>query len=169
MTLKEQIAQRGMEHLEKQVKEMNKIPDGRKVKLTEEQKAEKKRAYHREWWAKKKGKKGKNKTVVIDNHTARELTARSLLSQDAKADAGKPQLSLVPMDILTAIACVREYGNRKYHDPDNWKTVDPKRYRDALLRHIVAYIDNPKGKDAESGLEHLWHAACNIAFLVAME
>lgn len=83
-----------------------------------------------------------------------------------KFDAGKPQLRLVPTDILVAIARIREYGNRKY-DADSWKLVPnaKERYTDALLRHIKEFVDDPTGFDEESGLPHLWHAACNIAFL----
>ena len=89
--------------------------------------------------------------------------------QHAKSDAGKPRLTLVPLQILTDIAVVREYGNRKYHDPENWRTVEVERYRDAAFRHLVAYVTDPRGVDAESGLPHLWHLACNVAFLCEME
>ena len=89
--------------------------------------------------------------------------------QEAKADAGKPKLTLVPRKILTAIARVREYGCQKYGDPENWKQVDPVRYKDAAFRHFVSYLDDPKGVDKESGLPHLAHLACNIALLCEME
>ncbi len=85
--------------------------------------------------------------------------------QEAKADAGKPQLTLVPRQILYDIARVREYGTQKYGDPENWKQVDKQRYRDAAFRHFLAYLDDPTDVDEESGLPHLWHLACNIAFL----
>ena len=35
-------------------------------------------------------------------------------NQTAKADAGKPKLTLVPRQIIYDIAEVREYGNKKY-------------------------------------------------------
>lgn len=57
------------------------------------------------------------------------------------------------------------YGNKKYHDPDNWKTVEESRYRDAAFRHFLAYLEDPDGVDEESGIAHLKHLACNIAFL----
>ena len=72
------------------------------------------------------------------------------------------------MEILNAIARVREYGNRKYKSPDNWKNVEPQRYIDATLRHMVAFVNDPKSVDEESGLPHLWHIACNVAFLVSL-
>ncbi len=85
--------------------------------------------------------------------------------QTAKADNGKLKLTLVPAEIIRDIAAVRMYGNNKYGDPENWRTVEPERYRDAMYRHLLAYIDNPFSVDEESGLPHLWHLACNVAFL----
>lgn len=90
-------------------------------------------------------------------------------AQEAKADAGKPRLSLVPRKIIWFVAKIREYGNKKYGDPENWRKVDIQRYRDAAYRHFMAYLDDPHGVDEESGMPHLWHLACNIAFLCEME
>lgn len=93
------------------------------------------------------------------------------MNQKIKADKGKPKLSLVPTKIIYAIAAIREYGNNKYPEggKDNWKEVEPERYRDAAFRHLLAYIKDPNGVDEESGLPHLWHLACNIAFLCELE
>ena len=90
-------------------------------------------------------------------------------SQTIKADAGKPKLSLVPTEIIKDIATIREYGTNKYGDSENWKEVEPKRYRDAAYRHFLSYLENPTGIDEESGYPHLWHLACNIAFLCELE
>lgn len=92
-----------------------------------------------------------------------------MFDQNAKADAGKLQLTLVPRQIIKDIAEVRMYGNEKYHSPDNWKLVEIERYRDALFRHFMAYLDDPRGVDEESGLKHLAHIACNVAFLCELE
>ena len=89
--------------------------------------------------------------------------------QTAKADAGKLRLTLVPTQIIWDIAAIREYGNKKYKDPDNWKRVEPQRYRDAAYRHFLKYIEDPHSVDEESGLSHLAHLACNIAFLCEFE
>lgn len=89
--------------------------------------------------------------------------------QTAKADKGKARITLVPMDIVWAIAAVREFGTAKYKDPDNWKRVDPQRFRDAMARHMLRYLADPTGVDDESGLPHLWHALCNGAFLCALD
>lgn len=90
-------------------------------------------------------------------------------NQEAKADRGKLQISLVPTQIIKDVAEVRMYGNEKYGDPNNWKTVEKQRYVDALLRHLLAYVEDPDGVDEESGIPHYKHAACNMAFLCEME
>ena len=89
-------------------------------------------------------------------------------AQAAKADAGKWRPTLVPVSLVEAVGAVREYGTRKYHDPENWRQVEAQRYRDALYRHWLAYLKGEK-VDAESGLPHLWHLACNAAFLIELE
>lgn len=90
-------------------------------------------------------------------------------NQDAKFDGGKAQLTLVPTQIFFDIARIREYGVKKYKDPENWKRVEIERYRDAMYRHWLAYVNDPHGLDEESGMPHLWHVACNCAFLCEME
>jgi len=89
--------------------------------------------------------------------------------QTAKADASKTQLTLVPRKIFWDIAEIRMYGNKKYGDPENWRQVEVSRYRDAAFRHFLLYLDDPHGVDEESKLPHLWHLACNVAFLCEME
>jgi hypothetical protein len=91
------------------------------------------------------------------------------MNQEAKADAGKAKLTLVPRQIIFDIARVREYGTEKYGDPENWRNVSAERYRDAAFRHFMAYLDEPDGVDDESGLPHLSHLACNIAFLCELK
>lgn len=90
------------------------------------------------------------------------------MNQAAKADAGKPRPTLCPVSTIDAITAIREYGCRKYHDPDNWRKVEPQRYREAAYRHWLAYLRGEQC-DEESGLPHLWHLACNIAFLIEFE
>ena len=90
-------------------------------------------------------------------------------NQQAKADAGKPILTWVPMQIVWDIADVRRYGNEKYGSPDNWKTVEPERHFEAFLRHVVkAWDGDHMTVDPESGLLHLAHAACDLAFFLAL-
>ncbi len=86
-----------------------------------------------------------------------------------KHDKGKPRLDLVPPAVIEAIGHIRTYGLGKYKDPDNWKKVEPERYRAALIRHLCQYLRDPQTVDKESGFPHLWHMACNIAFLCELE
>ena len=88
--------------------------------------------------------------------------------QQYKADAGKYRPTLVPTGIIKAIAKVRGFGVKKYGDNTNWEKVEKERYKDALYRHWLAYLDGAE-KDEESGLPPLWHMACNLAFLIELE
>ena len=88
--------------------------------------------------------------------------------QQAKADAGKPNLSLVPTNIIYEIEKVRQYGVAKYKNPDNWRNVEMERYHEALLRHTLAVWNDIEARDDESGLLHLSHIATNVAFLIEM-
>lgn len=105
----------------------------------------------------------------VKHEVARETQCFTETNQKAKADAGKLQISMVPVQIIRDIAEVRMYGNKKYGDPENWKTVEKQRYIDALLRHTLAYLEDPAGVDEESGIKHYKHMACNLAFICAME
>lgn len=91
--------------------------------------------------------------------------------QSAKADAGKPDLTLVPWQIVWDIAEVRMFGNAKYPEggSDNWKRVGIERFRAALMRHLLKYLDDPDSVDEESGIEHWKHAACNMSFICKLE
>lgn len=87
---------------------------------------------------------------------------------EIKTNSNCLDMKLIPVSIINAIRQTRLYGLKKYHDPNNWKQVEPSRYVDALLRHILAFAEDNQSLDAESGLPHLWHAACNLAFLCEM-
>ena len=78
-------------------------------------------------------------------------------NQEAKTDAGKPQLTLVPKEIIYRIAEVRRYGVMKYPDggKDNWRRVEPQRYWDACVRHIIAALDDYKKTDEEIAKENI--------------
>lgn len=91
-----------------------------------------------------------------------------MYNQEAKADAGKLRLTLVPPSGIKAIAAVRQYGTDKYGDPDNWRKVEVERYRDALYRHWLAYLSGER-IDPESGLPHMWHVLCNGSFIIELD
>ena len=111
---------------------------------------------------------GKGEILRNIEDIEREEAWEAMNKQEAKADAGKPRPTLVPVSLIEAVASIREYGVAKYHDPENWRKVEPQRYRDAMFRHWLAYLKGEK-LDPESGLPHLHHCACNLAFLIEME
>lgn len=86
-------------------------------------------------------------------------------SQFVKKDSGKLKWSLLPFEELKDVVKVLMHGAEKY-SPDNWKKCDDTtRYKDALMRHIIAYVSGEK-TDEEFGLSHLAHAICNCLFLM---
>ena len=91
-----------------------------------------------------------------------------MMDQTIKADGGKVRPCLVPPSLVLAVAEVREYGSHKYGETENWRLVEADRYRNALYRHLLAYLDGEQ-YDPESMLPHMWHIACNAAFLIEME
>lgn len=87
----------------------------------------------------------------------------------AKDIKNKPRLGLVSPYLIEAVGKVRTYGSmEKYRDTEKWRTVEPEYYRDAMMRHLVAYMKDPQAIDQESGLPHLWHLACNVNFLIEL-
>ena len=86
-----------------------------------------------------------------------------------KADFGKAQLTLVPRRIIWDIARVRIYGvNVKYPETgrDGWREIGRERLQDALLRHVLRYLDDPDGVDDESGASALVACGCKCGFFV---
>lgn len=102
---------------------------------------------------------------ICDFFKDNEVVCDQQPSQAAKADAGKPRLSLVPTKIIYDIAEVREYGTKKYGDSENWRQVELQRYVDAAYRHWIEFVKDPNSRDTESGLLHIQHVACNVAFI----
>lgn len=82
------------------------------------------------------------------------------LDQTVKKDAGKPRMDLIPTSALKSLANVLTFGCSKYGE-NTWQEVEIKRYKAALLRHFVAWADDPLGKDEESGLYHSEHLLWN--------
>lgn len=84
-----------------------------------------------------------------------------------KHDAGKIRWSLLPWGALEEVVKVLEHGAQKY-SPGNWVKVEPERYEEALLRHVVARQKGEKN-DPDSKLSHLAHIVCDALFLIWFE
>lgn len=106
----------------------------------------------------------KDKTIKADH-----IESPCVDDQTIKSDDGKLKLSLVPREIIRAIARARMYGLKKYGDKESWKSVSKERYIDALYRHFLTYLDDIGGVDEESGLLHTDHMAFNIAAICELE
>lgn len=81
-----------------------------------------------------------------------------------KFDAGKPRISLVPVEAIEAMARVLTHGAAKYSD-HNWRQGFAwSRLADATLRHLLAFMRG-EDNDPETGESHLAHALCCLSFL----
>lgn len=83
-----------------------------------------------------------------------------------KYDKDKVRVSLVQPGFILGTAKVLTFGANKY-GVDNWKLIpnsEVYRYKDALMRHLLAYLAGEK-VDPDSGLLHLDHIAANTMFL----
>lgn len=90
-------------------------------------------------------------------------------AQGVKYDSDKLQWHLLDFSMLSDTVKVLMMGAKKY-SADGWKKVleeeqGPRRYRNALTRHWVAYCSGEK-LDLESGLNHLSHIIANAIFLL---
>ena len=82
----------------------------------------------------------------------------------SKHDQDKPPLGLIDRTFLWGLARVLAFGAKKY-SAHNWRLgITTDRLYDALQRHVTAWNDG-EDIDAESGLHHLDHAACELMFL----
>lgn len=81
-----------------------------------------------------------------------------------KYDSGKPRLTLVPPFFIEGMARVLEMGEERY-GRGNWKEgLAYSRILDAARRHLAA-IEQGEDIDPDSGMQHAFHVACNMAFL----
>jgi len=86
--------------------------------------------------------------------------------QGKKHDRGKNRLELIPPEMIEGLGEVLTHGAAKYGD-HNWaRGMRWSRYYGAALRHMNAFWSG-QDHDTESGLLHLQHAACAVAFLIA--
>lgn len=85
-----------------------------------------------------------------------------------KDDGGKTAMDLIPPELLFGVGEVLTFGATKYK-PRNWeKGMRWGRVYASLMRHLWAWWRG-EDKDPETGMPHLWHAGCCIAFLIAYE
>jgi hypothetical protein len=87
------------------------------------------------------------------------------LKEGVKFDEKKLRVDLIPVECMLAVAQILTHGAKKYDD-NNWKKgIHFNRVYRACLGHLFAYHLGLYD-DEDSGLPHLWHALCNLTFLV---
>ncbi len=111
--------------------------------------------------------------AVEDFHNELQMTFKSTETHNGgalKYDQNKPDFTFLSYEMMEAIASVRAFGAKKY-SRDNWKKGGENwtsRNLAAAMRHIVKY-NNGEQIDTESGLSHLWHAACALEHAIYNE
>lgn len=79
-----------------------------------------------------------------------------------KFDAGKPDMTHVPIEAMYAMAEAFTYGAKKY-EADNYREgLFVRRQIAAALRHIYQFLDEGN-IDAESGCKHIGSALASLA------
>ncbi len=111
--------------------------------------------------------------VLIDGKGEPFGLARAPRDADGKApgwkdDLEKNALHLIPTEAIDGLGHVLTFGARKYGDRNWEKGMAWSRCYGALLRHLNAWWGG-EDEDAETGMSHLWHALCCLAFLTAYE
>jgi len=85
--------------------------------------------------------------------------------EGVKHDTGKPLIGLISAYAIEEEAKVMTFGAKKYGF-HNWrKGLSWIRVISAVLRHIFAWI-RQENFDPETGIHHLAHARCGLAFLL---
>ena len=82
-----------------------------------------------------------------------------------KYNKGKPRIHLLPPEVIFAIVEILEFGATKYGEFNWQKGIPMSEIYDATLRHLLAW-QMGETNDPESGKPHVYHAACNLAFMI---
>ena len=100
----------------------------------------------------------------------KKLLLKKVSGEGLRANEGKVPMELVPTSLFFAVGEVLGAGAKKYA-PRNWeKGMKWTTVYGCLLRHISKWASPFHSDfDEETGYNHLWHAACNIAMLIEYE
>ncbi len=85
-----------------------------------------------------------------------------------KNDGEKLRYDLIPPEAMKALATILTHGAAKYDDRNWEKGMEWNRLFGATQRHLWDW-EAGENADAESGYNPLWHALCDIAFLVTYQ
>lgn len=82
-----------------------------------------------------------------------------------KFDGQKNRWDLVPFDTLDEVVKRFTHGAVKYSD-NNWKNVNPERYKAALMRHFSSYMQGEEMDPDCPELTHIGAVAWNSLILL---
>lgn len=94
------------------------------------------------------------------------------LPRPAKYDADKRRWDMLLADCdksVDEVMKVLEFGLTKYGEGTTWKTVAPKRYKRAALRHLIASLRGATVNDEDGGVQHLAQAITGLLFALQNE
>lgn len=112
-------------------------------------------------------KTSKDATTTMTPVT-KDPTGSNPWTEGVKFDDGKLPYDLLPPELLEAVSSVLAFGAKKY-SARNWELgMDWSRPFAALMRHMWSWWRG-ENTDPETGMSHLWHAGCCIAFLITYE
>lgn len=93
------------------------------------------------------------------------MTDKKELKEGIKYDQEKLSYNLLSPAALRGLVKVLDFGARKYQ-PYNWmKGIKFSRVYGATLRHLTDDWWDGQDIDKETGLNHVYHALCNLMFL----
>lgn len=90
------------------------------------------------------------------------------MSGGLKYDEEKNRLELIHPLFIEATASILTFGAKKYAAWNWYKGITYSRCFGALLRHLFAWWRH-EDVDADTGKSHLWHASCELMFLITFE
>lgn len=87
-----------------------------------------------------------------------------------KVDSTKPRLDLLATSMLTGAASVMTHALKSgKYEANNWRKGLPwSTAYSALQRHLTDFNEG-HDIDHDSGLPALWHAACDLMFLIEFQ
>lgn len=98
----------------------------------------------------------------------RTIAEKLTVEAGVKHDQEKVRMELLPVTFMRAVAVILTFGAKKY-GARNWeKGFEWSRAYGALLRHLFAWWGG-EAEDPETKRSHLWHAGCELAFLIHFE
>lgn len=108
-------------------------------------------------------------TAKLGRNLMTEFTDK-LEAVGKKDSKNKTRLDLVPTEAIEGLALALMDGLKKYNE-NNWRLGLPySEIYGAAQRHLQKFWNTDKSDiDSESKLPHLYHAICNIAFLITYE